>query len=113
MLIASRNPPDKVRTINIAGGNLFEIAAQYLGDATHWNRIARLNGLWDFQVTGITTLKIPPVDRSAGNGGIHDYTDVVIAAPATPPVITPVGADAASPLLNFSQPGSSQYLPGI
>lgn len=58
------------KTITVAGGNLFQIAAQYLGDATHWNRIAALNGLTDFLITGVVTLKIPPADKRAGNGGI-------------------------------------------
>lgn len=59
-----------VQTIQVAGGNLFAIAAQYLGDAMQWNRIAALNGLTDPMLTGLTTLKLPPVNKSAGNGGI-------------------------------------------
>lgn len=57
-------------TIKVAGANLFQLAALYLGDATHWNRIAALNGLTDFQVSGPMTLRIPAIDKSAGNGGI-------------------------------------------
>ncbi len=48
------------RTITVAGGNLFQIAAQELGDAQQWNRIAALNGLWDFLIPGVMTLEIPP-----------------------------------------------------
>lgn len=59
-----------MNTIAIAGGNLFALAAQYLGDASQWNRIAQLNGLTDFLIIGTTTLVIPPVDANAGNGGI-------------------------------------------
>lgn len=58
------------KTITIAGGNLFAIAAKELGDATQWNRIAALNGLTDFLVTGIVELQLPPVNPAAGNGGI-------------------------------------------
>lgn len=57
-----------LRTITVAGANLFQLAAQYLGDATQWNRIAQLNGLSDPVVEGVVTLKIPPV--GAGNGGV-------------------------------------------
>lgn len=57
-------------TIKVAGGNLFVLAAVYLGDATQWNRIAALNGLTDFQISGTATLRIPPRDKTAGNGGI-------------------------------------------
>lgn len=59
-----------VRTITVAGANLFQLASQYLGRADQWNRIAALNGLTDFIVTGVATLKIPPVDTNGGNGGI-------------------------------------------
>jgi nucleoid-associated protein YgaU len=59
-----------VTTITVAGGNLFQLAAQYLGDGTQWNRIAALNGLADPVLTGTVTLKIPPYDANAGNGGI-------------------------------------------
>lgn len=58
------------RVVQVAGGNLFDLAATYLGDATQWNRIAALNGLWDPFLSGVTSLKIPPVSSAAGNGGI-------------------------------------------
>jgi nucleoid-associated protein YgaU len=57
-------------TVTIAGGNLFKLAAKYYGDGTQWNRIASLNGLWDFIVVGTVTLQIPPANNAAGNGGI-------------------------------------------
>jgi nucleoid-associated protein YgaU len=57
-------------TIRVAGANLFRLAAVYLGDASQWNRIAALNGLTDFQIEGALTLRIPPLDKSAGNGGV-------------------------------------------
>jgi len=57
------------KTVTVAGGNLFAIAAQYLGDATQWNRIAAINGLTDPMITSLVTLKIPPV-KAGGNGGI-------------------------------------------
>ena len=59
-------------TVKVAGGNLFSLALQYLGDATQWNRIAKLNGLSDPVLTGLVTLKIPAPDPSAG-GGILAY----------------------------------------
>jgi nucleoid-associated protein YgaU len=57
-----------MQTIQVAGGNLFRIAAQYLGDATQWVRIAQLNGMSDPMLTGTSTLKIPAVAPSAGGG---------------------------------------------
>jgi nucleoid-associated protein YgaU len=59
-----------MQTVTTAGGNLYALALQYLGDATQWNRIAELNGLIDPMLTGIVTLQIPSVDPSAG-GGIY------------------------------------------
>jgi hypothetical protein len=56
------------RTITVVGGNLFGLAAIYLNDATQWNRIAQANGLSDPVLTGLQTLKIPPVDATAGGG---------------------------------------------
>lgn len=58
------------RTITVVGGNLFQIAAQYLNDATLWSVIAKFNGLWDPVLPSTpTTLKIPRV-TSGGTGGI-------------------------------------------
>jgi len=57
-----------MQTITIPGGNLFQIAAQYLGDATQWNRIAELNGLSDPMIYGLTTLIIPDQNSQAGGG---------------------------------------------
>ncbi len=59
-----------MQTITVAGGNLYALALQYLGDATQWNRIAQVNGLTDPVIAGIKTLQIPSVDPSAG-GGIY------------------------------------------
>lgn len=58
-------------TVTVAGGNLFALAAQYLGDATQWVRIAQVNGLNDPVLTGLVTLVLPPVDPAAG-GGVPD-----------------------------------------
>ena len=57
-------------TMTISGGNLMKIASQVYGDATQWNRIAAINGLFDFIVTGTVTLVIPAPNPAAGNGGI-------------------------------------------
>ncbi|MCW3477648.1 hypothetical protein [Limobrevibacterium gyesilva] len=57
-----------MRSITVAGGNLFRIAAEQLGDATQWIRIARLNGLLDPMLTGVVTLKLPERDPGAGGG---------------------------------------------
>ena len=57
-----------MRTITVNGGNLFQLAAQLLGDATQWVRIAQANGLSDPMLTELTTLNVPPTNASAGGG---------------------------------------------
>lgn len=59
-----------VKTISVAGGTLFRVAAEHLNDALQWTRIARLNGLSDPWLTGIVVLKIPRRDVSSSYGGI-------------------------------------------
>ncbi len=57
-----------MRTLTVAGGNLFQIAAAELADATQWIRIAQLNNLSDPVLTTVTTLLIPDADPNAGGG---------------------------------------------
>ncbi|HEX3350114.1 MAG TPA: hypothetical protein VHS58_18650 [Acetobacteraceae bacterium] len=57
-----------MKTLTTAGGNLFHIAAEQLGDATQWVRIAALNDLDDPMLQGLVTLKLPSVDATAGGG---------------------------------------------
>lgn len=58
------------RTVTVSATTLFQVAADELGDATQWTRLARLNGLTDPFITGIVTLRVPVVDPTAGNGGV-------------------------------------------
>jgi len=57
-----------MQTVTTAGGNLFQIAAAQLGDATQWIRIAQLNNLSDPMLSGVVTLLIPDTDPNAGGG---------------------------------------------
>lgn len=57
-----------MRTVTVAGGNLFQIASEQLGDATQWIRIAQLNALTDPMLSGVVTLVLPESDRTAGGG---------------------------------------------
>jgi hypothetical protein len=57
-----------VQTLTVNGGNLFRIAAQQLGDATQWIRIAQLNSLSDPMLSGTVVLLIPDRDPNAGGG---------------------------------------------
>ncbi|MDD2878007.1 MAG: hypothetical protein PHT60_13590 [Acidiphilium sp.] len=54
--------------VTVVGGNLFAIAAQYLGDATQWVRIAQANDLSDPVLSGVVRLVLPPVDPAATGG---------------------------------------------
>ena len=57
-----------MRTLTVAGGDLYRLALQYLNDATQWNRIAQANGLIDPMLTGLVTLHLPALDANAGGG---------------------------------------------
>lgn len=54
--------------VTVAGGDLFRLALAQLGDATQWNRIAKVNGLSDPVLIGLITLRLPAVDATAGGG---------------------------------------------
>lgn len=88
-----------VTSVSVSSANLFQLAAQYLGDATQWSRIAALNGFSDFLVTGLTSpILIPPYDKNAGNGGI------VALATAIP---------QPGPTLDLSKPSNVELFVGI
>ncbi len=57
-----------MRRITVTGGTLFAVAAAELGDATQWNRIARLNRIADPLLSGVVNLRLPEVDVTAGGG---------------------------------------------
>ena len=57
-----------MKTVTLAGGNMFQLAATELGDATQWIRIAQLNGLSDPMLSGVVILLIPDQDPNAGGG---------------------------------------------
>ena len=57
-----------MKTIAVTGGSLFQIASEYLGDATQWIRVAQLNGLADPVLYGLVVLRLPETDMAAGGG---------------------------------------------
>ena len=59
-----------MKTVTVAGGDMYRLALQYLGAADQWWRIAKANNLIDPVITGLVTLNIPPVDPTA-TGGIY------------------------------------------
>ena len=57
--------------VTAADRTLYHVAAQYLGDATQWWRIAQLNGMSDPDLSDFTVpiaLYIPVVDASLTDG---------------------------------------------
>ena len=63
-----------MKSIVVAGGNLYQIAAQQLGDATQWIRIAQLNDLSDPMLSGVVTLIIPDPNSNAGGGIVQQQS---------------------------------------
>jgi len=61
-----------MQQITFTDGNLFQIAADHLGDATQWVRIAQQNGnIVDPFFTGSLTLTIPDRNPDAGGGIVN------------------------------------------
>lgn len=66
------------KTIQVNGGNLFQIALEEYGDATLWTVIAQANrsvltgqfGILDYMVQGSQTLLIPDVLQNSNTGGV-------------------------------------------
>lgn len=56
--------------ITVAGGDLFTLAAEHLGDAQQWIRIAQANDLSDPFLIGVVTLIIPEPDQTYQGGGL-------------------------------------------
>lgn len=76
--------PAGERTISVSSANLFEVAAQYLGDATAWERISDINGIPgvapDFLLTGLTALQIPAPRSQAGKPAPSASTESLFAS---------------------------------
>ena len=53
-------------TISVTSTTLFQLACQYYGDATQWDRIATLNNIDDPWLSGLTTLIVPSTETSPG-----------------------------------------------
>lgn len=49
----------KGKTVRVAGGTLYKIAAETYGDVSGWTTIARANGLSDPQISGVAELNVP------------------------------------------------------
>lgn len=82
------------RLARVSGTTLFQVAADYLNDASQWYRIAALNGLIDPWINAITTLQLPsPLPASVqGNGGILGNPTPTTAVAVTPVIPTPAAA---------------------
>ena len=57
-----------IRTVTVTNATLFDVAAEFLGDATQWNRIAALNQVLDPWLSGLNTLQLPDAGGSTGGG---------------------------------------------
>ena len=64
--------PVAVQQVQIASGNAFQVASQYLNDATQVDRIMSLNPQLggDPWWTGVQTINIPAIAPGTGTGGV-------------------------------------------
>ena len=56
------------RTVTVTNATLFDVAAEYLGDPTQWNRIAALNQIRDPWLSGLNTIQLPETSDPTGGG---------------------------------------------
>jgi nucleoid-associated protein YgaU len=61
-----------MQAITVTGGNLFDIANRFLGDATLWYVIAGASGISDPWLSGLTTIMIPDVANATGASLVTD-----------------------------------------
>lgn len=54
------------RQVSVAGGNLYQMAADAYNDAASWTAIAKANGLKDPVIQGVQTINIPPQPDESG-----------------------------------------------
>lgn len=96
--------------VRVGATTLFHLAAEYLGDAMHWTRIALLNGLSDPWIGPLTELKIPVHNAVWPTDGVlgawSDPVAVVAApvetvAPAPPPAAPAITMEQLNALLPF------------
>ena len=57
-----------MQLVFVADTTLFHVAAEQLGDATQWYRIAALNSINDPVLRGVVQLLLPTYDPSATGG---------------------------------------------
>lgn len=64
--------PVAVQQITVVSGNAFQVASQYLGDATQVDRIMSINPqlLGDPWWTGVVVINIPAFAPGTGTGGV-------------------------------------------
>jgi hypothetical protein len=92
------------RQARVSGTTLFQVAVDYLNDATQWYRIAQLNGLIDPWIYAIETLQLPASlpSTAQGNGGILGaQTPTNIAALIS--ASTSTGATVPAPIVAPTQ----------
>lgn len=54
------------KSVTVAGGNLFAIAATEYGDPMGWTALAVANRMTDPQIAGLATLEVPPFTNDTG-----------------------------------------------
>lgn len=54
------------RQVAVAGGNLYQMAADAYNDASRWTTIAKANGLSDPVIQGVQTVTVPPTADDSG-----------------------------------------------
>ncbi|SMF96032.1 hypothetical protein SAMN02949497_3412 [Methylomagnum ishizawai] len=54
------------KTVTVAGGNLYRVAAKETGNAADWSALAKANGMTDPKIEGVKTLTLPKNPGATG-----------------------------------------------
>ena len=57
-----------IRSVTVVSSNLFQVAADQLGDPLQWVNVAQENGLTDPFLNGTVVLRIPAADPAFADG---------------------------------------------
>lgn len=93
--------------VRVSHTTLFQVAADYLGDALYWTRIALLNGLSDPWIEGgLIELVVPTANDAAADGIFGAWVEQAVTyattrAPSLPTQKAPLTLEQLNTLLPY------------
>ena len=99
--------------VRVSYTTLFQVSADYLGNAMYWTHIAVLNGLFDPWIVSLVELKIPQLNEAWYTDGILGaWMDAASLIPAIPAqTVAPVAPTAPATITLAQIQALIPYLP--